>query len=320
MAADGVQAVVMEASSHGIQLQRIAGIRFGTAVFTNFSQDHLDFHGNMEEYFRAKQKLFEGLDGQATAVINGDDARGREVARATAAAILTYGIDSRSDIRAEKIEGGLGGSTFRLSTPTGSAVIGLNLAGRHNVYNAMAAAGAALAMRIPLEQVRLGLESVASVAGRFELVSAGQDFSVVVDYAHTPEEIDRLLSALRPLAQRRIITVFGCGGDRDRTKRPLMGQAAARHSDLLIVTSDNPRTEDPAAIIEHILPGVQGSAHEVIPDRRAAIHRALSLARADDIVVIAGKGHEDYQIIGSVRTHFDDREVAREALQTLGKA
>jgi UDP-N-acetylmuramoyl-L-alanyl-D-glutamate--2,6-diaminopimelate ligase len=320
MCDDGVQAAVMEASSHGIELDRVAGIGFKAAVFTNFSQDHLDFHGNMEEYFRAKKKLFENLEGSARAVINVDDAMGLEIQEATKAQVWTYGLGKAAGIRAEITNSDISGTGFLLSASGGRIAIDLKLPGIHNVYNALAAAGASMALGIRLEQVKRGLESVASVDGRMERVDLGQNFTVLVDYAHTPEELERLMLAVKALGPRRLITVFGCGGDRDKTKRALMGRAVAGHADLAIVTSDNPRTEDPQAIIGDILPGMAGSEHAVIADRRQAIRKAVELAGEGDAVVIAGKGHEDYQIVGTNKIHFDDREEAREALKLRTRA
>lgn len=311
----GVGTVVMEASSHGIELDRVAGIAFKAAVFTNFSQDHLDFHGTMDDYFRAKRRLFEDLAEGSHAVVNTDDPRGREILKSTRAAVLKYGLEPGADVSAEITGSGMLGSDFMLRAPAGRIAISLRLAGRHNVYNALAAAGAAASLGVGLEPIKQGLERVASVDGRMERVDLGQDFTVLVDYAHTPEELERLMHSVKELQPRRIITVFGCGGDRDRTKRPLMGRAVASASDLSIVTSDNPRTEDPQAIIRDILPGVSGSEHLVIPDRQQAIRRAVELAGPGDAVVIAGKGHEDYQIIGTTKTHFDDREEARAAVE-----
>lgn len=315
MRGKGVQAVVMEVSSHGIELERVAGIPFGVAVFTNFSQDHLDFHGSMENYFRAKRRLFEDLPGSSRAVVNIDDPRGAEILGATRAGRVGFGLGAGAEVRGEVGASGLSGSSFVLRAHGSEIPIALRLPGPHNVYNAMAAAAAALGLGVSMDAVKRGLESVASVEGRMERVDLGQDFTVLVDYAHTPEELERLMQAVRELAPRRLITVFGCGGDRDRAKRPLMGRAAAGGSDLSIVTSDNPRTEDPQAVINDILPGVEGFEHLVIPDRRQAIRRAVELAGPGDAVVIAGKGHEDYQIIGTEKVHFDDREEAGKAIE-----
>ncbi len=311
----GADTAIMEASSHGIELDRVAGINFAVAVFTNLSQDHLDFHGDMESYLRSKLKLFKSLWSGSVAVVNADDPAAQRVRQAAAAGCLNYGIDHPAEVSARDIRPTARGTGFTLAAPSGSVPISLALPGRHNVYNALAAAAAALARRISLEQIKAGLENIKQVAGRFEMIDQGQDFSVMVDYAHTPDELSRLLAAVRELKPARIITVFGCGGDRDRTKRPLMGRAVAENSDLVVVTSDNPRTEDPAQIIGDILPGLSGREYLLLPDRRAAIRRAVELAQPDDMVVIAGKGHEDYQILGIHKVHFDDREEAREALR-----
>jgi len=314
MSAAGIQALVMEASSHGIELDRVAGIDFQTAVFTNLSQDHLDFHGSMDDYFRSKLKLFVDLKEDSWAVVNQDDPRGQEILKQTRARKLTYGQGPEADVRARDVSTNTQGSFFRLDCFGQTVEIDISFPGRHNVYNALAAAAAAATLDISPSHIRAGLESLKSVDGRMERVDVGQDFTVIVDYAHTPEELTRLLAAARELMPRRIITVFGCGGDRDRTKRPLMGRAVAEGSDLIIVTSDNPRTEDPQAIIQDILPGLGEKDHLVLPDRRQAIIRAVELAQPGDMVIIAGKGHEDYQIIGRTKIHFDDREETRQAL------
>jgi len=311
----GADTAIMEASSHGIELDRIAGINFSTAVFTNFSQDHLDFHGDMENYLRSKLKLFRNLWGEATAVINLDDPAASRVREAIKTRSLDFGIEKPAAVMADNIVSTPQGSSFRLKTGGRSKEIKISIAGRHNIYNALAASAAALSRNINLEDIKAGLEKVDSVAGRFEPVSLGQDFSVIVDYAHTSEELERLLGAARELRPKRIITVFGCGGDRDRSKRPLMGRAVAGNSDIVIVTSDNPRTEDPERIINDILPGLEGREYLVLPDRREAIYKSVELADKGDMVIIAGKGHEDYQILGTEKIHFDDREVAGEALK-----
>lgn len=317
MSAAGIQALVMEASSHGIELDRVTGIDFRTAVFTNLSQDHLDFHGNMEDYFRSKLKLFVNLKDDSWAVVNRDDPRGQEILKQTRARKLTYGQAPGADVRAEDVSTDIQGSVFRLAYAGHRAKVNIAFPGRHNVSNALAAAAAAIALGVSLNDIGTGLETLKAVDGRMERVDEGQDFSVMVDYAHTPEELARLLAAVRDLKPRRIITVFGCGGDRDRSKRPLMGRAVAEGSDIIIVTSDNPRTEDPLAIIQDILPGLGEREHLILPDRRQAIVRAMELAQPGDMVIIAGKGHEDYQIIGRTKIHFDDREEARQALIAL---
>lgn len=319
MVSAGADTAIMEASSHGIELDRVAGINFSTAVFTNFSQDHLDFHGDMESYLRSKLKLFQSLWGGATAVINRDDPAAGRVQEAVKAETLTFGIDSRSDIMADKIISTPQGSKFRIKAGDRSIEVNLAIAGRHNIYNALAAAAAALSRGLSLEEIGTGLEKISRVAGRFEPVNLGQDFSVIVDYAHTPEELEHLLNAARELNPQRIITVFGCGGDRDRSKRSLMGRAVAQNSDIVVVTSDNPRTENPDHIISDILPGLSGREYLLLPDRKEAIYKSIELAQKGDMVIIAGKGHEDYQILGTAKINFDDREIAGEALkQRLG--
>ena len=319
MVSAGADTAIMEASSHGIELDRVAGINFSTAVFTNFSQDHLDFHGDMESYLKSKLKLFQNLWGGATAVINLDDPAAGRVREAVKTKTLTFGIDSQADITADNIISTPQGSKFGLKTSDRSIEVNLAIAGRHNIYNALAAAATALSRGISLEEIRAGLENIRSVAGRFEAVNLGQDFSVIVDYAHTSEELEHLLNAARELKPQRIIAVFGCGGDRDRSKRSLMGRAVAKNSDILVVTSDNPRTENPEQIINDVLPGLSGREYILLPDRKEAIYKSIELARKGDMVIIAGKGHEDYQILGTAKIHFDDREIAGEALkQRLG--
>ncbi|MGD9726544.1 MAG: UDP-N-acetylmuramoyl-L-alanyl-D-glutamate--2,6-diaminopimelate ligase [Nitrospiraceae bacterium] len=327
----GLDGVVMEVSSHALALDRTAGAEFDVAVFTNLTQDHLDFHGTMDEYFRAKLRLFSSLGregrkaGEKRAIVNLDDPRGDAVRAACSVPVWTYGIQREADLQAHDVNLTPGGTTFRLSTPKGSIVVKSNLVGEHNVYNLLAAIGVVLHEGMALEQIQAGIADVANVPGRFERVEEGQDFAVVVDYAHTDDALARLLTAAQALRTGRIITVFGCGGDRDRTKRPKMGRVAVRFSDVVILTSDNPRTEDPAGILAEVEVGVKETLKErpevdyvLVADRRLAIERAIREARTGDIVLIAGKGHEDYQIIGTKKFHFDDREVAREAIRNLG--
>jgi UDP-N-acetylmuramoyl-L-alanyl-D-glutamate--2,6-diaminopimelate ligase len=329
----GLDGAVMEVSSHALALDRTAGAEFDVAVFTNLTQDHLDFHGTMEEYFRAKLRLFRDLgsegrkSGAKRAIINADDPRGAAVRAACSVPVWTYGIVNEADIRAEAVRLSPRGTTFHLTTPAGSAVIESKLVGEHNVYNLLAAVGVALHEGMSLKEVQASIGEAIHVPGRFERVEAGQDFTVVVDYAHTDDALTRLLTAAQALRTGRIITVFGCGGDRDRSKRPKMGRAAVRLSDMVVLTSDNPRTEDPAAILAEVEAGVKealkdrpGVEYTLVADRRLAIERAIRAARSGDMVLIAGKGHEDYQIIGTKKFHFDDREVAREALRKLHSA
>ncbi len=324
----GMDAAVMEVSSHALALDRTAGGEFDAAIFTNLTQDHLDFHADMESYFQAKLRLFSDLDPAGMklrpkrAIVNLDDARGPRVCEASRVPVWTYAIHAPADIRAEDVRLALGGTRFTAATPHGRFPIESRLVGEHNVYNILAAIGVGLHEGLSPDTVRRGVASVTNVPGRFERVEAGQDFTVVVDYAHTDDALLRLLTAAQALKTGRIITVFGCGGDRDRGKRPKMGRVAARLSDVVFLTSDNPRREDPAAILREIEGGVREvladkpARYEVISDRRAAIEAAVREAKSGDTVLIAGKGHEDYQIVGSARLYFDDREVARAALAT----
>lgn len=321
--------VAMEVSSHALALDRTAGSEFDVAVFTNLTQDHLDFHVDMERYFQAKLKLFVEL-GQTGAVkprkraiVNIDDSWGVRICRACTVPVWTYGLHHEADLRAEDVKLSAAGTTFTLRSPGGSCLIQSRLVGEHNVYNLLAAIGVALHEGLTLDRVRSAVGTVSNVPGRFELVEEDQDFTVVVDYAHTEDALIRLLSAAQALRTGRIITVFGCGGDRDRTKRPKMGRVAVQYSDMVVLTSDNPRTEDPASILSEVEVGVKDALIDrmqvqycMIADRRAAIEAAIREARAGDMVLIAGKGHEDYQILGTTKHHFDDREVAREAIRT----
>lgn len=330
MVGAGLDSAVLEVSSHALALDRTAGCEFDVAVFTNLTQDHLDFHADLEDYFQAKLRLFSNLTpvGRKSrpkrAVVNIDDPRGAQVCTATPVPVWTYAVRAAADIRAEDVRLSLAETRFTAVTPAGRFPVESRLVGEHNVYNLLAAIGIGLHEGLSPEVIREGLRATVNVPGRFERVEAGQDFTVVVDYAHTEDALVRLLSAAQALKTGRIITVFGCGGDRDRGKRPKMGRAAALHSDEVILTSDNPRTEDPLAILREVEAGLRGALesgapararYQVIPDRRRAIEAAIDEARPGDMVLIAGKGHEDYQIVGGQRFHFDDREVVREAIQ-----
>jgi UDP-N-acetylmuramoyl-L-alanyl-D-glutamate--2,6-diaminopimelate ligase len=321
----GCRSAVMEVSSHAIELRRADSLRFAAAVFTNLTRDHLDYHKTMESYFAAKKRLFDGsLDpGPGASVINIDDEYGRKLLGEAKGRIITYGFAEDADVTASGFHQTARGLRFTARTPEGDIEIACGLVGRPHVYNTLASVATGLALGFGLEAIALGVASCASVAGRFEQVSLEGDaqpaFAVVVDYAHTDDALRNVLQTAREVAgdAGRVITVFGCGGDRDRTKRAPMGEIAARLSDVAIVTSDNPRTEDPLAIIEEIEAGLKkaGRCYVRLPDRREAIFRAIAEARAGDLVVIAGKGHETYQIIGRDTIHFDDREVAREAMR-----
>ncbi len=310
-------ACAMEVSSHALALSRVYGIRFRAAAFLNLSRDHLDFHGDLNAYLEAKSLLFTGLSGDGTAVINADDSAAPHIAEvARDARILRFGTYADFDIHPISVAYGPRSTAVTLATPEGEISFDLSLPGAFNVTNAMAATGIALGCGLRLEVIARGLAAAEPVRGRYQLVEAGQPFVVVVDYAHTPDALERVLATARSLTEGKIIAVFGCGGDRDRGKRPVMGGIGTRLADIAIITSDNPRTEDPSAIIDDILAGVErGTGYEVEPDREKAITRALELAHPGDTVVIAGKGHEDYQIIGTRTIHFDDAETARRILE-----
>ena len=329
MVSQGCGACVMEVSSHALALRRADRLHFAAAIFTNLTRDHLDFHRNMEEYFAAKRRLFALLPEGGVAVTNLDDRRGADIA-AAARRVVTYAIDTPADVRPGPLGLSLDGLSFEARTPRGTLRLRSPLVGRPNAYNILAAVSAAMALDVPFSAIEEGIQRLTDVPGRFQVVSdPADDVRVVVDYAHTDDALKNLLETARPLAAGRLITVFGCGGDRDRTKRSLMGAVAARLSDLVVVTSDNPRSEDPDQIIDEIKRGIvmpadrtppkgqaapRSTPHLAIGDRRAAIERAVRDARPGDLVLIAGKGHEKYQVIGDKVLPFDDVEVARAAL------
>lgn len=303
----GDRSCAMEASSHAGALHRLDGVRFAVLVFTNLTQDHLDFHETMERYYQAKRRLFEG----APAVVNAGDPWGLRLARELGDAV-TFGFAAEADVRPERVELGHEGARFRV----GGNDIRSRLRGRFNVENVVGAVAAAQVLGIGADAIAAGVEALDGVPGRFEGVDAGQPFTVLVDYAHTPDSLENVLKAARDEGEGRLICVFGCGGDRDREKRPLMGRVASELADVVVVTSDNPRSEDPQAIIDAVVAGAIGDV-QVEPDRRAAIGQAIEAAREGDVVVIAGKGHEQGQEIDGELLPFDDREVAREALRRL---
>ncbi len=316
MKTSGATHVVMEVSSHALDQDRVAGCRFHLAVFTNLTQDHLDYHGNMDAYFAAKQKLFNQVDTAAGwTVVNMDDPWGRRLKGNLRC--IGFGIEEESDCYPMEISSDLHGIRMRLATPLGELRLASPLLGKYNVYNILAATSVGVALGLSKEVIATGIAAMEGVPGRFEKINEGQDFCVIVDYAHTEDALSRLLIAVSDSTPRNIITVFGCGGDRDHGKRPRMGKVATQWSDYTIITSDNPRNESPLSIISEIEEGIKGrtSHYEVIPDRKKAIYRAIGLAQEGDTVVIAGKGHEDYQIVGYCRFPFDDREVARLALR-----
>jgi UDP-N-acetylmuramoyl-L-alanyl-D-glutamate--2,6-diaminopimelate ligase len=322
MVEQGCGACVMEVSSHALALRRVDYLHFTAAIFTNLTRDHLDFHRDMEDYFLAKRRLFESLPSGGMGITNLDDRRGAAMA-AVAPRPVSYAIDSPSDIRPGPLTFSLDGLAFEVRTPRGALALRSSLVGRPNAYNILAAVAAAVALDLPFDAIQRGIANLALVPGRFQVVSEPRDdVRVVVDYAHTDDALKNLLETARPLTAGRVITVFGCGGDRDRAKRSLMGAVAARLSDLVIVTSDNPRSEDPARIIEDIKRGIvvppdrttSATPNLAIVDRQAAIERAINEARAGDLVLVAGKGHEKYQEIGNRVLPFDDVEVATGAL------
>ncbi|MGD9764278.1 MAG: UDP-N-acetylmuramoyl-L-alanyl-D-glutamate--2,6-diaminopimelate ligase [Candidatus Binatia bacterium] len=324
----GCTAGVMEVSSHALALHRVVQVDFDIAVFTNLSHDHLNFHPDMDHYRRSKGRLFETLGSGAkrgTAVVNIDDPESAYFLAVNRGELLTYGTSARAAVRASDVTMTLEGVAFTAATPRGCVPVRLRHLGAYSVYNALAALAVGECLGFDLDAMASGLAAAPPVPGRFELVQAGQDFVVAVDYAHKPDALQRLLESARQLGPRRVITVFGCGGDRDRAKRPLMGRVSVALSDLTVVTSDNPRGEDPRAIVDEILAGVRGidsagTKHLVEVDRRSAIARAIELAGPGDIVLIAGKGHEPYQLIAGRKYDFDDRAVARAALAARGYA
>ncbi len=312
----------MEVSSHALALARVYGLRFHTAVFSNLTRDHLDFHVTMDAYFAAKRLLFEGAGAPAPAfaVLNHDDEYARAIKPAPGTEVLWYGLGPDSNLRARHVSSGFQGLRFEVQYGKQRFAITSPLIGRINVYNILAACGAGLSYGLSPEVIARGIANLRAVPGRFERIDEGQPFTVVVDYAHTDDALRNVISVARGLNPNRVITLFGCGGDRDREKRPLMGKAAAEASDLVLLTSDNPRSEDPLAIMHDALVGIRrtDTPHVVEPDRTTAITRALKEARPGDVVIIAGKGHEPYQILKDRTIPFDDRAVARDVLRSFG--
>jgi len=328
---------VLEVSSHALDMQRVKGCNFDVALFTNLTRDHLDYHGSMEKYFQAKELLFteylrESRKKKLFSVINGDDPRGEDLRRSALGTILRYGVKSRGQVYPDRFSGDLDGIRAEIATPRGKLEIASPLIGLHNLYNILAAVGVAEALEIPAAATARGVEKMARVPGRLDRVPGGEGIRIFVDYAHTPDALERVLETLRSARPARLLVIFGCGGDRDRGKRPAMGKAAALGSDFAVVTSDNPRTEDPLKILAEIEDGIRETGRPrlapedlaagdgrggylVIPDRREAISQTVGAARAGDVVLIAGKGHEDYQILGARKIRFDDREEALTALK-----
>jgi UDP-N-acetylmuramoyl-L-alanyl-D-glutamate--2,6-diaminopimelate ligase len=321
VSAGGTHAV-LEASSHALAMDRLWGCPFAVAIFTNLTRDHLDYHKTFEEYFAAKRRLFEGTGAAAPAsgVINRDDEYGEKLS-GLATQTLTYGLEPGADVTTRKPALSLSGIEFTSETPAGKIEIRSKLVGRPNVYNLLAAIGAGVSLGLPKEVIATGISQLSTVPGRFERIEVGQPFLVVVDYAHTDDALRNLLATAKELnPDGRIITLFGCGGDRDRTKRPLMGEAAGHASDIVVLTSDNPRSEDPLLIINDVIVGVQRTKSKLLVelDRRKAIEVALDEARSGDIVLLAGKGHETYQVLRDRTIDFDDRAIARRILSQRG--
>lgn len=317
----GASAAVMEVSSHALEQRRADGVTFAAAAFTNLTGDHLDYHHTMENYAAAKARLFANLAPDAVAVMNRDDPAHARMLEGCRARVLTYGLGGQGELTAGVVRDTAAGTIFRMRIGAQELVLENAIVGRHNVYNALAAAGLAYAIGIGVEAIQTGLASVRNVPGRLQRVPCVSGADVFVDYAHTDDALRNVLRVLKPLTRNRLMVVFGCGGDRDRTKRPRMAAAAAEFADAIIVTSDNPRSESPTAIIDEILTGFDAECRRrvvVEPDRRAAIRIALAGADEGDIVLIAGKGHESYQIVGAQRLHFDDVEVAIQAAAELG--
>jgi len=326
MVEEGVTHCVMEVSSHALELGRVAGIEFDNAIFTNLTQDHLDFHKTVENYLEAKCKLFELVSASNIqklpkgATINIDDKYGQRVVEKTAVDTITYSTEGKGRMNAHDVHMTSKTSDFKLSFEGTTYDVHMRLSGLFNVYNTMAAIGACVTEGLSIPTILNALENFSTVPGRFELIEEGQPFAVVVDYAHTPDGLENILQTAQEIVEKDIIVVFGCGGDRDATKRPIMGAIAAKYADKIFVTSDNPRTEDPQTIVEQVAQGVidnlrPGTEYLVEVDRRTAINKAIAVAGEGDVILIAGKGHEDYQILKDKTIHFDDREEARLALR-----
>ncbi len=317
---NGCQTVTMEVSSHALKQERVAGIHFDGAIFTNLTQDHLDFHHTFEDYRESKGRLFQalgrGMQKDRYGIINIDDAAAAYFKSVCPVPVWTYGMERPATLQAVDYQVAQGGSKFRLRYQEAEYPVEIPLSGKFNVYNTLAAMAALLAENVPLDHVLEHIHSAPQVAGRFERVEEGQPFTVIVDYAHTPDGLENLLTTARGITKNKLITVFGCGGDRDRTKRPIMGRIAGKYSDFSVITSDNPRTEEPEAIIAEVEKGIRevSTNYMVEPSRREAIAEALALAKAGDVVVIAGKGHENYQLVKGQVLSFDDRQVVREIL------
>jgi UDP-N-acetylmuramoyl-L-alanyl-D-glutamate--2,6-diaminopimelate ligase len=310
------RSVAMEVTSEGLAQKRVAGLDFEVAVFTNLTRDHLDYHGTFDAYLAAKATLFDNLRSDSSAIVNTDDPATEQLLANCSANVVRYGTSEKADVRIISGQTNWRGTRLHLETPVGTMHLALALQGTFQFYNATAAVATGLTLGISPETIADALRNV-TVPGRFEGIDCGQNFGVIVDYAHAPDGLENVLTTSRAFTQEQLICVFGCGGDRDKGKRPVMGEISARLSDFTVVTSDNPRTEDPNAIISDILPGLGRAPHHVEINRKRAIELAIGKAKPGDLVLIAGKGHEDYQEVHHVKSHFDDREIAREILGRL---
>ena len=313
----GVGFAVLEVSSHALDQDRTAGIKFSSAIFTNLTQDHLDYHKTLEKYFRSKALLFRGLAKSSFAVINNDDKYAVRLKRLTRCKIITYGIKNKSDIIAKDIRSDISGTRFQLTHKGKGYLFKTPLIGRHNVYNILAAVAWAMGAGLKASDIKPAIKNFRLVPGRLEKVENKSNFSVFVDYAHTEDALKNILTSLRPLSKKEIIVVFGCGGERDKLKRPKMGRIVSELADFAIITNDNPRSEDPQEIIRQIKRGIKKNNYCVIPDRLEAIKKSLSMASRGDIVLLAGKGHENYQVLKDRTVHFDDREAVKRCLRSL---
>ncbi|MCX5699328.1 MAG: UDP-N-acetylmuramoyl-L-alanyl-D-glutamate--2,6-diaminopimelate ligase [Candidatus Omnitrophica bacterium] len=317
MRAQKVKYCAIEVSSHALDQERVAGINFSRAVFTNLTQDHLDYHKNLENYFLAKAKLFRALPPTSSAIINNDDKYSGRIKRLTKARILTYGIKKKSNLMASEINFGMRSTEFSLVAPNINIRIKTKLIGRYNIYNILAAVAWGISEKLRIRDIKFAIEKFKNVPGRLQRVNCPGGFNIFVDYAHTPDALFNVISALRPLVEGKIIVIFGCGGERDKLKRPLMGKVVTELADYAIITSDNPRSEKPAQIIKDIQAGIQKSNYCLVPGRGEAIRQGLSLINKADCLLIAGKGHENYQILKNKVMPFSDRKVARKCLELM---
>ncbi len=317
MCSQGIRYCAMEVSSHALDQERVAGINFSHAIFTNLTQDHLDYHKNLENYFQAKAKLFRGLSKSSVGIINQDDPNSRRLRKLTNAKIITYGIKNKSYVSAGDIKFSIQGSRFTLVAPKIKTKIKVHLIGRYNIYNILAAIAWGISENIAFRDIKSAIEKFITVPGRLERVSCKRGCSIFVDYAHTPDALFNVITSLRPLVSGKIIVIFGCGGERDKLKRPKMGKIVTQLADYAIITSDNPRSENPSRIIKDISKGIRTNNYRVIPDRLKAIKAGLCLAQKDDCLIIAGKGHENSQILRNKVLYFNDRKAVQKCLALM---